>query len=85
MRESGYKISAKSAALQFPLGSRDKRIVHRKRRRGIKRKSPRSITGKKNRATKKEKKIRAARRKTKNNPLVNIESRNATYPIYSLN
>ena len=54
MRESGYKISAKSTALQFPLGSRDKRIVHRKRRRGIKRKSPRSITGKKNKMSDKE-------------------------------
>ena len=30
MRGSGYKISTKSAALQFPLG-RDRRIAHRKR------------------------------------------------------
>ena len=38
MRGSGYKISTKSAALQFPLGGRDRRIAHYKRRREVKRK-----------------------------------------------
>ena len=36
MRRSGYKIFAKSAALQFPLGGRNRCIVHCKRRRGVK-------------------------------------------------
>ena len=66
MRGSGYKIFAKSAALQFPLGGGDRRIVHRKRHRGVKRKLSRSTTGQKSKkVTKKKKKIRAAGKKTK--------------------
>ena len=65
MRGSGYKISTKSAALQFPLGGRDRSISHRKRRRGVKRKSSRSITGRKSKKVTRKKKIRAAGRKTK--------------------
>ena len=61
----GYKISTKSAALQFPLDGRDRSIAHRKRRRGVKRKSSRSITGKKSKKVTKKKKIRAAGRKIK--------------------
>ena len=57
--------------------------MQRKRRRAIKTKSSRSITEKKSKkVTKKKKKIG---RKIKNHSLGNIESRNATYPIYSLN
>ena len=55
MRGSGYKISTKSAALQFPLGGRDRNIAHRKRRRGVKRKSSRSITGRKSKKVRKKK------------------------------
>ena len=65
MRGSGYKISTKSAALQFPLSGRDRSIAHRKCRRGVKRKSSRSTTGKKSKKVTKKKKIRAAGRKTK--------------------
>jgi len=60
MKESGYKISMKSAAFQFPPDDRDRRIVYRKRRQMIKRKS-RNTTGKKSKkVTKKKKKIRVA-------------------------
>ena len=62
IKGSGYKISA----FQFPPDGRDRRIVHRKRRQTIKRKSSRSTTGKKSKkVTKKKKKIRATGRKTK--------------------
>ena len=85
MRGSGYKISAETAALQFPLGDQDRRIIHRKQRRGVKRKLSRSTSGKKSKkVTKKKKKIRAAGRKTKKLS-GNIVSRNATYPTYSFN
>ena len=65
MRRSGYKISEKSAALQFPIDGRDRHIVQRKQCRTIKRKSSRSITEKKSKKVTKKKKIRATGKKTK--------------------
>jgi len=66
MRESGYKISAKSAALQFSIDDRDRRIVQRKQHQAVKRKLSRSTTEKKSKkVTKKKKKICVTRRKTK--------------------
>ena len=65
MRRSRYKISEKSAALQFPIGGRDRHIVQRIRCRTIKRKSSRSTGKKSKRMTKKKKKICAAGRKMK--------------------
>jgi len=73
MRGSGYKISAKTPGLQFPLGNLDTRIatrtsLHRKRRRSDKRKSSKSNVRRKSKIstkTKKKKKIQAVDRKTK--------------------
>lgn len=71
MKGSGYKVSAKNAALQFPLDSLDSRIVKRpslrKRNRSTKRKSKSSAQRKsvKKPRKKKKKKIRGSDRKTK--------------------
>jgi len=60
MKASEYKISA---ALKFSLGSRNRRIVHRKRRWLIKRKLSRSTTGKKSKQVMKKKKKNSCCRK----------------------
>jgi len=71
MRGSGYKVSAKTPGLQFPLGNLDTRIATRtsllrKRRRSDKRKSSKNSARKKSKKstkTKKKKKIQAVGRK----------------------
>jgi len=76
MRGSGYKVSAKTPGLQFPLGNLDTRIATRtsllrKRRRSDKRKSSKnSVRRKKSTKTKKKekKKIRAVGRKKTKKP-----------------
>jgi len=74
MRGSGYKVSAKTPGLQFPLGNLDTRIATRtsllrKRRQSVKRKSSKNSVRKKSKKstrTKKKKKIQAiGRKKTK--------------------
>lgn len=71
MTGSGYKVSAKIPALQFPLGSLDTRLAktaRRKPRQSSKRKSSKSkVLGKKSKKStrKKKRKIRTAGRKVK--------------------
>lgn len=71
MKGSGYKVSAKNAALQFPLGSLDTHIARRpsprKRNRSTKRKSSSKSSAQRKSAKKsrRKKKIRASSRKTK--------------------
>jgi len=70
MKGSGYKVSAKSAALQFPVGCRvphfGKRTSLCKRKRTVKRKSKNSVRKKSvKRLTTKKKKSRGVARKTK--------------------
>lgn len=71
MTGSGYKVSAKIPALQFPLGSLDTRLVktaRRKPRQSSKRKSSKSkVRGRKSKKStgKKKRKIRTAGRKIK--------------------
>jgi len=81
MRGAGYKIFAKSTALQFPSGDQDRRTAHRKRRRKmpmVKRKSSRSTIEKKSKKEEKENSY-CRKKDEKNYPLRNIESRNATF------
>jgi hypothetical protein len=65
MEGSGYKVSAKTRALQFPLGSLDTRIAKRTplRKRAVKRKSPKS--GARRKSGKKSAKKKKIRRKTR--------------------
>lgn len=71
MTGSGYKVSAKIPALQFPLGSLDTRLAktaRRKPRQSSKRKSSKSkVLGRKSKKStrKKKRKIRTAGRKVK--------------------
>jgi len=62
MRGSGYKISAKFVALQFPLG-RDSRIALRKRHRAIQRKSSREEPQEKEQKSEEEKENSYCRKK----------------------
>jgi len=87
MRGSGYKISVKSAAFQFlfyPMVEIDASCIVNDA--GRSKENHRETTGKKSKKVmKKKKKIQRIGKRRKNHPLGNIESRNATYPIYSLN
>ena len=69
MKGSGYKVSAKSPALQFPLGCHvphfGKRTSLRKRKRTVKRKSKNSMRKKSVKRSSTKKKSRGAARKTK--------------------
>lgn len=72
MRGSGYKASAKTAALQFPFGSLDRRIAtratirrRRRRRKTVKKKSTKSVARKKKTSKKSTKKNRTSGRKIK--------------------